>query len=82
MIGSALKATGLSLADLDAVRAAMRKADFASVRGNFKFAANQHPVQDWYALKAKKTPAGDFVLTTGAKVLSNHVDIYAKDCKM
>jgi len=82
LIGSALKATGFSLDNMDSVRAAMRTADFASVRGNFKFAANQHPVQDWYALKAEKTPSGEFILKTGNKVLSEHGDIYAKDCKM
>ncbi|HWV41756.1 ABC transporter substrate-binding protein [Pseudorhodoplanes sp.] len=82
LIGSGLKATNFSTDNMDAVSAAMRKADFASVRGNFKFDKNQHPIQDWYALKADKTPSGDFVLKTGAKVLSNHGDIYAKDCKM
>lgn len=82
LIGSALKATGFSVDNMDAVREAMRKADFASVRGNFKFGSNQHPIQDWYALKAEKTPDGDYVLKTGNKVLSNHGDIYAKDCKL
>jgi branched-chain amino acid transport system substrate-binding protein len=82
LIGSALKATGFSTDNMDALRAAMRKADFPSVRGNFKFDKNQHPIQDWYALKAEKTPGGEYVLKTGAKVLSNHGDIYAKDCAM
>ena len=82
LIGSALKATNFSLDDMDAVRAALRKADFASVRGNFKFDKNQHPIQDWYALIAEKTPGGDYVLVTGKKVLSDHGDAYAKDCAM
>jgi len=67
---------------MDALRAAVRKADFASVRGSFKFGKNQHPIQDWYALEAEKTPSGDFVLTTKQKVLSAHGDIYASDCKL
>ncbi len=82
LIGSGLKATNFNVENIEALRAAMRKADFASVRGPFKFDKNQHPIQDWYALKAEKTPSGDFVLKTGNKVLSNHGDIYAKDCKM
>jgi branched-chain amino acid transport system substrate-binding protein len=82
LIGSALRANNFSVDKMDAVRAAMRKADFASVRGNFKFDNNQHPIQDWYALKAQKTPGGDYILKTGTKVLSNHGDVYAKDCKM
>ena len=39
---SALDASG----DTDAFRAALAEADFESVRGDFAFAANQHPMQD------------------------------------
>jgi branched-chain amino acid transport system substrate-binding protein len=82
LIGSALKATGGSLDNMDAFRAALRKANFASVRGSFKFGQNQHPIQDWYALEAEKGPGGDFLLKTKQKVLSNHGDIYAAECKL
>ena len=81
-IASALKATG-GKTDVPALRTALAKADFQSVRGAFKFGPNQHPVQDWYALKVEKGADGTPVLkTTGAKVLSNHGDVYAKDCKL
>ena len=81
-IASALKATG-GKTDVPALRTAMAKADFQSVRGAFKFGPNQHPVQDWYALKVEKGADGTPVLkTTGTKVLSNHGDVYAKDCKL
>ncbi|CAM5763253.1 ABC transporter substrate-binding protein [Bosea minatitlanensis] len=80
-IASALKATGGKV-DVPALRKAMRKADFASVRGAFKFGPNQHPVQDWFALEAQKGADGKPVLKTVGKVLSNHSDVYAKDCKL
>lgn len=81
-IASALKATG-GKTDVPALRTAMAKADFQSVRGAFKFGPNQHPVQDWYALKVDKGADGAPILkTTGTKVLSNHGDVYAKDCKL
>lgn len=80
-IASALKATGGKV-DVPALRTAMRKADFASVRGAFKFGPNQHPVQDWFALEAQKGADGKPVLKTVGKVLSNHGDVYAKDCKL
>lgn len=80
-IASALKATG-GKTDVPALRAALAKADFQSVRGAFKFGKNQHPVQDWYALKAEKGPDGAPILKTVGKVLSNHGDVYAKDCKL
>ena len=80
-IASALKATG-GKTDVPALRKALAKADFQSVRGAFKFGPNQHPVQDWYALKVEKGADGVPVLKTEGKVLSNHSDAYAKDCKL
>ncbi len=80
-IASALKATG-GKTDVPALRKALAKADFQSVRGAFKFGPNQHPVQDWYALKVEKGADGAPVLKTEGKVLSNHSDVYAKDCKL
>ncbi|WP_199085151.1 ABC transporter substrate-binding protein [Bosea sp. ASV33] len=80
-IASALKATG-GKTDVPALRTALAKADFQSVRGAFKFGPNQHPVQDWYSLKVEKGADGTPVLKTTGKVLSNHGDVYAKDCKL
>ncbi|MEW6644089.1 MAG: ABC transporter substrate-binding protein [Pseudomonadota bacterium] len=80
-IGAALKGTGGKLDDVNAFRQAMLKADFQSTRGAFKFGPNQHPVQDWWALKAEKSADGKLVLNTKGKILSDHGDAYAKDCK-
>lgn len=80
LIGSALKATG-GTDDMDAFRAALKKADFASVRGNFSFGKNQHPVQDIYIREVVQTENG-FTNKTIKKVFTNHVDAYAEDCKM
>lgn len=80
LIGSALKATG-GVDDLNAFRAALKKADFASVRGNFSFGSNQHPVQDIYIREVIQTETG-FTNKTIKKVFSNHVDAYAEECKM
>lgn len=82
LLASAMKAVGGKLDDMDAFRAALRKADFVSVRGAFKFGPNQHPIQDWYALKAVKKPNGEWGLKTEKKVLSNHADRYAAECSM
>ncbi len=79
---SALKATSGSLDDADAFRAALRKADFESVRGKFAFGPNQHPVQDWYALKVEKGEDGKPFLKTVGDILKDHGDAYAVDCKM
>lgn len=79
---SALKATGGKTDDPDAFRAALRKADFQSVRGKFSFGQNQHPVQNWYALKVVEGADGKPQLKTVGEVFKDHGDAYAADCKM
>jgi branched-chain amino acid transport system substrate-binding protein len=81
-IGAALERVAGKLDDLGAFRQAMLKADFQSTRGAFKFGPNQHPVQDWWALKVEKGSDGKLALNTKKKILSNHGDAYAKDCKL
>ena len=70
-----------SIADKDAFKAALKEADFASVRGSFKFNTNQHPIQNIYVREVVKE--GD-VLTNKivGTAFENHEDAYAKDCKM
>ena len=81
-IGAALKGDGGTVDDPAAFRKAMLKADFASTRGSFKFGPNQHPVQDWYALKVEKGADGKLSLNTKGKILTDYGDSYAKDCKL
>src|SRR4051795_7092357 len=58
LIDSALKATGGKTDNKDAVRAALKKADFKSLRGDFKFGQNGFPIQDFYLVKVAKRPDG------------------------
>lgn len=81
-VAAALKGTGGKVDDIAAFRQAMLKADFQSTRGAFRFGPNQHPVQDWFALKAEKGADGKLALVTKSKVFSDHGDAYAKDCKL
>jgi branched-chain amino acid transport system substrate-binding protein len=60
----------------------MLKADYKLTRGAFKFGKNQHPVQDWYAMKVEKDPSGAIVLKTREKILTDYGDPYAADCKL
>jgi branched-chain amino acid transport system substrate-binding protein len=81
-IAAALKATNGNVDDVAALRQAMAKAEFQSTRGAFKFGPNQHPIQDWWALKVEKAADGKVVLKTKGKVLSDHGDPYAAQCKL
>jgi branched-chain amino acid transport system substrate-binding protein len=80
MIDAALKATGGKTDNKDAVRAALRKADFKSPRGDFKIGANGFPIQDFYLVKAAKRPDGKFQTEIVEKVFDDYTDAYAKEC--
>ena len=59
-----------------------RKANFKSVRGDFKYNNNHHPIQDFYLLKAVKGGPEGVELKIEKKVFENHKDAYHQDCKM
>jgi branched-chain amino acid transport system substrate-binding protein len=82
LIDSALKATKGNTSDKDALRAALMKADFKSLRGNFKFNTNHYPIQDFYLVKVAKRPDGKFQTEIVQKVFTNYADPHAKDCPM
>ena len=78
IIAAASKA---SVKDKDAFRAAIKEADFDSVRGDFSFGNNNHPIQDIYVREVVKE--GD-VLTNKivGTAFEDHQDAYAAECKM
>jgi branched-chain amino acid transport system substrate-binding protein len=80
LIDSAVKAVGGKLDNKDAVRAALKKAEFKSLRGDFKFGGNGFPVQDFYLVKAAKRPDGKFQTEIVEKVFDDYTDAYAKEC--
>jgi len=80
LIDSAVKAVKGDLANKDAVAAALKKADFKSLRGNFKFNINGYPIQDFYLTKVAKRADGKFQTEIVQKVFENYGDSYAKDC--
>jgi len=82
LIGSAIEAVNGDLSDIGAFRDAIRKAEFDSVRGAFRFGRNQHPVQDLYVREVIKTADGNTTNKTLKKVSENHVDAYVSQCKM
>jgi len=82
LIDGALKATHGNTADRDALRAAMMKADFKSLRGKFRFNTNHYPIQDFYLVKVAKRPDGKFETEIDKKIFSDYADPHAKDCPM
>jgi branched-chain amino acid transport system substrate-binding protein len=80
LIDSAVKAVKGDLNNKDAVAAALKAADFTSLRGGFKFSANGYPIQDFYLTKVAKRPDGKYQTEIVQKVFENYADHYAKDC--
>lgn len=81
-IATGLKAVDGDMGKADAFRAAVRKADFPTVRGKFKYGPNQNPIQDWYQLVAEKQADGKVLNKTQAKIMTDLADVYAKECKL
>jgi branched-chain amino acid transport system substrate-binding protein len=80
LIDSAVKAVKGDLSNKEAVATALKRADFKSLRGGFKFNTNGYPIQDFYLTKVVKRPDGKFQTEIVQKVFENDGDRYAKDC--
>ena len=82
LIDSALKQTKGDTTNKDALRAALAKADFKSLRGAFKFNTNHYPIQDFYHVKVAKRADGKYETEIVQKVFTSYADSYVKDCAM
>jgi branched-chain amino acid transport system substrate-binding protein len=81
LIDSGLKAVKGDMSNKDALRSALEKANFKSVRGNFKFGHNHVPIQNFYLQDVVKE--GDtYRLKTVATIVENDVDKHAGKCPM
>jgi branched-chain amino acid transport system substrate-binding protein len=81
LIDSAVKAVNGDLSKKDDMRKAMEKADFKSLRGNFKFGNNHIPIQNFYLQDAVKQ-GDDYVLKTVATIVENDQDKFHDKCPM
>ena len=82
LIDGAVRAVKGKVEDKNAFRAALRKADFKSVRGAFKFNTNHYPVQDYYLRLISKDDKGRLTNRIVGTIFKNHSDAYAANCKM
>ncbi|WP_459616836.1 ABC transporter substrate-binding protein [Bordetella sp. 2513F-2] len=81
MLDAAVRRTGGNL-DTEALREALRAADFESVRGHFAFNANQYPIQDYYLRVVEKGADGKLHNRLAGKLLDQYKDPFAADCRM
>ena len=78
---AAVKAVGGKVADKPALLAALKKTDFGSVRGSFKYGVNQFPVQDYYLRVVVKDSSGRITNKKLQTILTAHADRHGSACK-
>jgi branched-chain amino acid transport system substrate-binding protein len=82
LINSAVVAVSGDLSKKDAMRAEMKKANFASVRGIFTYGNNQVPIQNFYLQEATKDQDGTLTLKTVATIVESNQDRFHRECSM
>jgi branched-chain amino acid transport system substrate-binding protein len=82
LINSAVVAAGGDLGKKDAMRAEMRKADYKSVRGPYKYGNNHFPIQNFYLQDVVKDGEGNLTLKTVATIVKDSQDKFHDKCPM
>jgi branched-chain amino acid transport system substrate-binding protein len=82
MIDSAVRAVKGNLEDKTGMIAALDKADYASVRGPYKYNTNHFPIENFYLFKIGKDADGNYVRKIVRTVFTDHKDAYYEECKM
>jgi len=82
LIASAVAAVKGDVSKKDEMRAEMKKANFASIRGPFKYGNNQYPIQNFYLQEAYKDANGELRLKTVATIVKDNQDKAAAKCPM
>jgi branched-chain amino acid transport system substrate-binding protein len=82
LIASAAEALKGDVSNKDKVRAEMKKADFKSLRGGFKYNTNQFPIQNFYIQEAVKDADGMMTVKTIATAVKDGKDSYYEKCPM
>jgi len=81
LIASGVKGVGGNVDNTLALMKAMRKANYASIRGKYSYAANGIPIQNFYKREVLAGADGKPYIKTAGVVFINHKDAYAKNCK-
>src|SRR2546421_1514219 len=82
LIDSGVRGVKGRIADVEALRKALKAGKFESVRGSFKFNRNQFPIQNYYLRVVGKDSQGRLVNKTIGTVFKDHGDAYVQDCPM
>ncbi len=82
LLDSAIAKVRGNVADKPAFMAALKAANFKSVRGSFRFNNNHFPIQDMHVFEVAKDAKGRISLKTVATPLKDHQDPYHTLCSL
>ena len=82
LLDSAVKAVKGNLADKEGLRREMEKADFKSVRGDFRYGNNHIPIQNFYLQDAVKNDDGTYALNPVSLIVKDDQDRFHDKCPM
>ena len=82
LLDSAIAKVKGNVADKPAFSAALKAADFKSVRGSFRFNNNNFPIQDMRMFEVANDAKGRVSLKTVATPLKDHADAYHSQCAL
>ena len=82
LVNSAVTAVKGDLNNKDGMRNEMRKANYASVRGPYRYGNNHFPIQNFYLQDVVKDPEGDLTLKTVTTIVKDSQDQFHGRCPM
>jgi len=82
LIKSAVEAVGGNMDDKDGIRAALKAANYDSVRGKYSYGNNNMPIQNFYLREVVADADGNWTTKVVATVYENHQDPYAAECAL
>ncbi len=82
LIASAADALKGDLSNKDKLRAELKKANFKSLRGGFKYNTNNFPIENFYIQETVKDPQGMMTVKTIATAVKDAKDPYYEKCPM
>jgi branched-chain amino acid transport system substrate-binding protein len=82
LINSAVVAVKGDMSKKEAMRDEMRKVNFKSVRGSYKYGNNHIPIQNFYLQEVVKDAAGELSLKTVSTIVKDGQDRFHDQCPM
>ncbi len=82
MIDAAIRDVNGNIEDKAAVRKALERANFKSVRGTFRLNDNHYPIQDYYLREVIKDDKGRITNKTVSKIMAGQADPFVAQCRM